>query len=278
MKVVIAGRGWLAVRGAQHFALLTKLTRPDAEIICVPTPPPDDRLPALRQVAESNGWPCYREFREIDLGPADLVLSLQHPDIIRLPDLGGARAVNLHFSPLPRHRGSLSCYWPIVGRDRTTGVTLHELAARVDAGPVIATRYFALPEHTNAGQLSALFHEHGFELLAAEAESLLAGTYLARPQPADGVRAHRRSDVDFGRAELTDFDRPVLQVRAECLALVFPGFQLPTFQGRRVRDAHVLRVAAGPLAGLPGEVVAETKETAVLRCADGYLVLEFDTP
>lgn len=279
MRIVIAGRGMLAVRGAHLFTLLAQVARADVDVGCVPSADDvgeDGWRPSLRRAARANGWTCHDGIAAAGLGPADLLLSLQHPDIIRMADLGGARAVNLHFSPLPRHRGSLSCYWPIIGRDETVGVTLHELVEKVDAGPVIAVRTFPLPEFVTAGELFRLFHDHAFELLTEHAAALLDGSYTARPQPDPEAPAHRRRDVDFSHAEITGFDRPAAAVRAECLAMIFPGFQVPTLRGRPVHNAYLLPVGDGRVGGHEvGAVVAETGQAAVVRCADGLVCFDY---
>ena len=277
VKLVVAGRGRLAVRGAELLALTARATGIDVEVACLPGR--DDRggadgEPSLRLAARVNGWPCREEVRDFGLGAGDLLVSLQHADVIRMADLGGARALNLHFSPLPRHRGSLSCYWPIVERDAEAGVTLHEFTAEVDAGPIVATRSFPLPRFTTAGELFDLFHSHAFDLLTEHAEAALRGTYTAREQEDPGRPAHRRRDVDFTRVEITDFTGDAAAVRDRCLALVFPGRQLPTFRGRAVRHAYVLPVRTDR--GEVGEVLAETAWTALIRCGDGQVCFEFD--
>lgn len=277
MKIVIAGRGRLAVRGAHLFSLLGSMNRDDVEIGCVVSAREGGsagRRPSLRAAARGNGWPIYHRVSEIGLGPSDLLVSLQHPAIIRMADLGGARAVNLHFSLLPRHRGSLSCYWPIAGREDTAGVTLHELTAGVDAGPIIAARAFPLPSFTSAGQLFEMFHDHAFELLATHAGALLDGSYTAHSQADPGTPAHRRGAVDFSRAEITDFTRPAAVVRAECLAMICPEFQLPTFRGRPVCNAYLVPAAQSNGHEIGG-VVAETKQAAVVACADGFVCFEY---
>jgi methionyl-tRNA formyltransferase len=232
-------------------------------------------LPSLREAAQRHGWPVVEDVAEASLTPADLFLSLQFDRIVRIPDLGGARALNLHFSPLPRHRGSLSCVWPILQRDAEAGVTLHELTAQVDAGPVVATRTFPLPTSVTAGELYRIFHREGFALLAEHAVSALRGTYRARTQ-GDGPIAHRRADVDFGIREITEitsFAKSAAAVRDICLARIFPEFQLPRFHGRPVAAAYALY--PHPLPGAVGDVVAQTATSALVRCADGLVAFEF---
>lgn len=279
MRVLVAGRGHLAVRGAHLLALLVQLRADGSAVECVvPGDEPDDGWrPSLARTAEEEGWRSHRSIAEAALGPADLLVSLQYHKKIPVALLGGARAVNLHFSALPRHRGSLSCYWPIAERDETAGVTLHELTEELDAGPIIAARTFPLPGFITAGELFQAFHAHAFDLLAESAVSVLDGTYTSRPQPPGSGTAHRRRDVDFTRREI-DFTRPAAQVHDMVLAHAFPEFQLPLFRGRPVSRSVLPEVGALPSAVRPGEVIAQTRRAALVGCADGVIQLEFAAP
>lgn len=280
VKAVIAGRGWLAVRGARLFSLLGTRIEGGVEIVCLPIA--TDRpgrsatwLPSLRDTAVENGWPVAGTVADAGLGPGDLLVSLQFDRVVDVADLGGARAVNLHFAEVPRHRGSLSCFWPIAERDPHVELTLHELTEVVDGGPVIATRRCPLSTALTAGELYRLLHREGFVLLAEHAESLLRGGYRVTAQPP-GPPAHRRRDVDFEVREVTaftGFDRPAAAARDSCLARIFPEFQVPTFRGRAVVCAYAVYPESLP--GGVGDVVAETARSALIRCADGLLVLEF---
>jgi methionyl-tRNA formyltransferase len=280
VRVVVAGRGWLAVRGARLFSMLADAGGEVVEVVCLPiaddVPAAEPSwLPSLRAAARRHGWPVVEKVAQTELTPDDLFLSLQFDRIVHVPDLGGARALNLHFAPLPRHRGSLSCVWPILERDAEAGVTLHELTAQVDAGPVVAARSFPLPASVTAGELYRIFHREGFGLLAELAVPVLHGTYRTSPQ-ADGAAAHRRADIDFGVREITDlvsFAEPADVVRAACLARIFPEYQLPSFQGRPVTGAYTLRPR--PLPGAVGDVVARTATSALVRCSDGLVAFEF---
>jgi methionyl-tRNA formyltransferase len=70
---------------------------------------------------------------------ADVVLSAAYPQIFGLEVLGAARttAVNAHPSLLPRCRGAHPVFWAIASGETTTGVTLHRMTTRLDAGDIL---------------------------------------------------------------------------------------------------------------------------------------------
>src|SRR5262249_60251432 len=52
-----------------------------------------------------------------------------------------APIVNVHLGIAPRYRGRFCWFWPILeGREEDVGVTLHLVAPRVDAGPIVLQR------------------------------------------------------------------------------------------------------------------------------------------
>lgn len=58
-------------------------------------------------------------------------------------------AYNLHGSLLPRYRGRAPANWVLVNGETQTGVTLHRMIERADAGPILAQQAVAIdPEDT----------------------------------------------------------------------------------------------------------------------------------
>lgn len=76
--------------------------------------------------------------------PADFAISLGSPWIFSSDWLNswGKRAINLHSTPLPRHRGGGGGSWQVLMQDNAGAATLHELTGGVDAGPVVAQKKF----------------------------------------------------------------------------------------------------------------------------------------
>jgi UDP-4-amino-4-deoxy-L-arabinose formyltransferase/UDP-glucuronic acid dehydrogenase (UDP-4-keto-hexauronic acid decarboxylating) len=91
--------------------------------------------------------------------------SMLKPAILSIPRLG---AYNLHGSYLPQYRGRCPVNWVIVNGEKSTGVTLHEMVEKPDAGPIVAQIQVDI-----AGDDTALTL---FKKLELAADSLLAET------------------------------------------------------------------------------------------------------
>jgi methionyl-tRNA formyltransferase len=277
MRIVVGGRGWLAVRGARLIETMLAVTHRRATIEVVPVrsdPGRDTWLPSLARLATVKGWPSHEAPEAAALGKDDLFLSLQYDRVVACAALGGARAYNLHFADLPRYRGSLTSTVPIRHGAGTVGVTLHELVDRVDAGPIVAKRTFELPPFFTAFDLFRMYHGHAFQLFTEHLEQVLDGSCRAVAQDPAEATWFGRDHVDFSDVALHDFDHEPERVRDRCRSLIFPPAQYPTFHGRPVRSCYALRWRAG--AGTaPGTVIAEDDEQAVVACRGGAVCLEY---
>ncbi len=119
--------------------------------------------------------------------------SILKPALLSLPTRGG---INLHWSVLPKHRGPDPLFWTYLCDDRMTGVTVHWLDERVDAGDMLLQREIALtrgrPLIDLYGELAAM----GSELLA-EAITLI-GQGRAPRLPQSEVLATQEPSRDTG--------------------------------------------------------------------------------
>lgn len=85
-----------------------------------------------------------------DLQP-DLIFSFYYRHMIPVELLAVAKhgAYNMHGSLLPKYRGRVPVNWAILHGETETGATLHEMAAKPDAGAIIAqTSVPILPDDT----------------------------------------------------------------------------------------------------------------------------------
>ena len=69
----------------------------------------------------------------------DLILSFYYrnmiaEEVLNIPRLG---AFNMHGSLLPKYRGRVPINWAVLHGEKETGVTLHHMAKRADAGDIV---------------------------------------------------------------------------------------------------------------------------------------------
>ncbi len=176
-------------------------------------------------------------------------------------------AYNLHGSLLPRYRGRAPANWVLVNGETETGVTLHGMVARADAGPIFAQRKVPIAPDDTAGTLHAKLREAASVLLAESLPALARGELVGQPQDEKlasyfGRRTPADGELDWTRPaqELANLVRAVTQP--------FPGaFGWHADQKLIVWDAQAVDADAS---AAPGTIL----DTNPLRIACGQGALE----
>ncbi|WP_312585375.1 bifunctional UDP-4-amino-4-deoxy-L-arabinose formyltransferase/UDP-glucuronic acid oxidase ArnA [Atlantibacter sp.] len=85
----------------------------------------------------------------------DMIFSFYYRNLLSEKILAAARlgAYNLHGSLLPNYRGRAPLNWVLVNGERETGVTLHRMVERADAGDILAQERIAIAEDDDAMSL-----------------------------------------------------------------------------------------------------------------------------
>jgi methionyl-tRNA formyltransferase len=176
----------------------------------------------------------------------DLVLSVFYRDMLPGRVLAAARqaALNLHPSLLPAYRGRAPINWVLVNGESQTGVTLHHMIGRADAGDIVGQRAVAIAPRETALSLYRKVEDAGVELLAALLPRLADGTAPRLQQDDSRATTFGRRRPEDGRI---DWSWPA--ARIDCLvravAPPWPG-AFGEIEGRRVEIFE----------GEPGERIA----------------------
>jgi methionyl-tRNA formyltransferase len=144
-----------------------------------------------------------------------------------------------------------------------TGVTIMQMDAGLDTGPMLASRRVAIGDDEDAGSLTARLSALGGPLLAEVLDDLEAGRLQPVPQPEEGVSFAPKVTAE-DRA--LDLSRPAAELARRVRALSpHVGATLP-IGGRpfKVWAARALpREGEAPLAAAAGRLVAATGEGAL---------------
>jgi methionyl-tRNA formyltransferase len=204
------------------------------------------------------------------LGPELGVLAdygkLLPPGILDLPSRG---ILNLHPSLLPRHRGATPVPAAILDGDAETGVSLFQMDAGLDTGPIVATETVALSGDEDAPGLEARLAAAAAGLLGRSLGPWLQGALAAIAQSPDRASMTRPFRRDDGRL---DPARPAAELEREVRAYrPWPGTFLEVPAGR----IAVLQVEVAPTEGTdePGRLVGDGGSGLALATVDGRLRL-----
>jgi methionyl-tRNA formyltransferase len=135
----------------------------------------------------------------------DLVLSVFYRELLPEAVLGAPRlaALNLHPSYLPAYRGRAPINWALVNGETSTGVTLHHMVRRADAGDIVAQRRVPIRPRETALSLYLAIEQAGVELLEEALPRVAGGTAPRLPQDESRASKFGRRRPEDGRIDWT---------------------------------------------------------------------------
>jgi methionyl-tRNA formyltransferase len=191
------------------------------------------------------------------------------PELLAVPPLG---CWNVHGSLLPRYRGAAPIQWALIRGETRTGVTLMQMDAGMDTGPLLLTAEQAIAPDDTAGRLHGSLSQLGADLLREGLERLAAGT-LPQAAPQDEALATYAPLLtkDHGRL---DFTRRAALVSGQIRGVdPWPGgYTTASLRGDEVViKVYKPRVSSGR--GRPGEVLGADRDGLHVACGEGAVAL-----
>ncbi|MBN3490689.1 methionyl-tRNA formyltransferase [Acholeplasma equirhinis] len=147
----------------------------------------------VKQLAESYGIEVFQPEKlrldyqyVIDKKPS-LIVTASYGQILPKALLDTIPAVNIHGSLLPKYRGGAPIQYALFNGDKETGITLMEMAFKMDSGAMIEKRTIEILDSDDYGTLSQKLSYIGRDLLKENIDKVLAKNYTAIPQNEDEV-------------------------------------------------------------------------------------------
>ena len=198
-----------------------------------------------------------------DVGVVVAYGHLLKPELLAIPKRG---MVNVHPSLLPELRGAAPVAWAILRGLDKTGVTIMQMTAGLDSGPILHQLPHRIPTDISGGELSGHLAEMGAQALI---ETLaLMEQNLVQPVPQDDARATTAPKITRETARI-DWDAGPDVVTRATLALDPKPGAWTTLEGQEVK---LFRAGAANRAGKPGTVL-ETGDRLLVAAGDGAVVV-----
>ena len=183
---------------------------------------------AVKQLALSRGVPVFQpptlktleaQLELAALGADVMVVAayglILPQAVLDIPHKVGAYGcLNIHASLLPRWRGAAPIHRAILAGDSKTGVTIMQMEAGLDTGPVLLETYTAIGQAETTGELHDRLATLGAEAIVHVLTRLTRGFALAASaQASDGITyAHKitpdEAQIDWS-ASAIEIDRKI---------------------------------------------------------------------
>jgi methionyl-tRNA formyltransferase len=270
--------------GSSEFAVavLRSLSTTDHRPELVVTPPdrPKGRgrrvgSPPLADAAREQGLPLLQT-SDVNAGEALGQIEAVGPDafgvcefgqLIKEPLLSMRPMLNVHPSLLPRWRGAAPIERALMAGDQRTGMTIFQIVAELDAGPIALQREEAIRPADDYGTLSARLAALGGRLLIEAFDALSQDKLDLAPQDDGGATYASKIEA---RERRLDPSRPAQDLERQIRALTpHIGAHIELEGDRRLGIARAMTtgdaVTQGTLQVIDGRLV--------LGCSDGALEL-----
>jgi methionyl-tRNA formyltransferase len=153
------------------------------------------------------GNPNAQEFVDLVRGRApDLLVSVACPYILKEPllTLAPKGAINIHHAPLPRYKGMMPTFWQMYHGEKTVGLTIHYMVAKLDEGQVLLQEQQPIIRGETLDQLIRRSKRYGAHAMAKVLRQLRdgksspavmdqsTGSYYTFPTADEIAEFHRR--------------------------------------------------------------------------------------
>lgn len=145
----------------------------------------------LEQIARAYGIPFQRignpnatEFVEsVRQRKPDAIVSIACPYILKAPllSLPPRGCVNIHHAPLPNYKGMMPTFWQMFHGEKSVGLTIHLMAARVDAGAALLQESLPIKQGETLHGLIRRSKRHGAHCMACALREIANGTQQQLP-------------------------------------------------------------------------------------------------
>ena len=187
-------------------------------------------------------------------------------DILAIPRLG---CVNTHASLLPRHRGAAPIMAAILMGDPETGVTLMQMQAGLDTGPILAQKAVPISPDDTTGTLTTKLSHLAADLVTETLPRILSGSIVARPQDETQATLFKTIGKEEG---LIDWTRTAVEIERRVRAFNPWPSAFTFWQNRQLKILRA-RALAGRQSTAPGQVV-QTPEGVAVGTGEGVLLLK----
>lgn len=278
MRVVFFGTPDFAVpslralveEGAEVVGVITQPDRPQGRSRSTLHPPPvklaagELGLPVL-QPERPRGDVFVAGLRRLspDLGVVVAYGHILKPEVLAVPHRG---MINVHASLLPRYRGAAPIQAAILAGDQVTGITIMQMEAGMDTGPILHQVQTEIGLDETAGELTARLADLGARALVEALVLMQRGELL--PIPQDDTRATLAPKIGRETARV-DWRLGCARVARTIRAFdPMPG-AWTTFEGEEVK---LFGARPGTSPGEPGVVLPDGPDL-VIGTGDGSVAV-----
>ena len=162
--------------------------------------------------------------RAVAQAKPDLIFSLYYRSMLPMSVLRHARlgAFNMHGSLLPKYRGRAPLNWAILKGERETGVTLHEMVEKPDAGRIVDQQAVPIGPDDTAVEVFHRMTDAAEAVLKRSLPAVVKGQVQFKPNDLSRGSYYGRRRPEDGRIDWSKSAQEIHNL-VRAVAPPFPG-------------------------------------------------------
>ena len=259
----------------KNFSVLAVVTQPDKpkgrDLKLTPSP--------VKVLAQKLNLPVLQPLKARDenfiaqlraLSP-DLMVVVAYGQILpqAILDLPPHGCLNVHTSLLPKYRGAAPIQWAIADGNLETGVTIMQMDAGLDTGPILSVRATPILPTDDSQVLHDRLAQLGAELLVETIPGYIAGKIQPQPQPAEGSTYAGKIKKEDGQV---DWNSPAEKIWQRLRAFTpWPGAFTFLQAEPKPQLVKILKAEVVEASGAAGKILSADKNGIVVGCGKNAL-------
>lgn len=202
-----------------------------------------------------------------DLGIVAAYGKIIPKELIQLFPLG---IFNIHFSLLPHLRGAAPIQWAILLGDKSTGVTIFQIAESLDAGQILRQKEISIDDQEDSISLEKKLIPLGIRLLEEALTVLKKGNPETKIQTGEISLAPSLKKEDYK----IHWEKSSIEISRQVRALIRQGAYcgLPNGKILKILKAEPVLTANDQTQSPPGAIIAfERGQGFIVKCGVGTL-------
>lgn len=199
----------------------------------------DGWQPSLRKFAKNRKIQIITE-KKLQKLKNLFLFSVEYEKILNVKKFQSKNLFNIHFSLLPKFRGCHTNYLQIKFGEKRSGVTLHKIDKGIDTGKIIDQLKFIININDTAKQNYMKLMKYSLKIFIKNFSLIIKENYKLKKQNFKKSTYFPRKYVDYQKEKFINFKKPSLKIHNKIRALIFPPFQLPIVNKKKINKSIFL--------------------------------------
>lgn len=162
------------------------------------------------------------------------LFSFEYEKIININNFVSKNLYNFHFSLLPKYRGCHTNFLQIFNGEKYSGVTMHKIDNGIDTGEIIYQSKFKININDTGYKNYLRLMSTSVKLFKKNFNNIIRKKYINKKQNLKKGSYFSRDSVNYSKLIHINKIYNNLSFHNKVRALIFPPFQLPIYNGKKI--------------------------------------------